>query len=233
MDLKQMKIVIKIGGSLIQNANGEIQTKYIKELASVLKKIRENNEVSIVVGGSKTARSYISSARELGASEAFCDEIGIEIAKIHARLLISALGELAYPKTFDSLSEAASAFESGKIIVLGGLQPGQSTNAVASLLAERLKADLLINATDVAGVYTADPNQNPSAKKIDILNISDFEKIINKEKNKAGEYSLFDYVAYLIIKRSKIPTVFLSGKKPENIFKIVNGEKLGTKIIYN
>ncbi|NVM03207.1 MAG: UMP kinase [Candidatus Helarchaeota archaeon] len=228
-----MRIVIKVGGSLIQDTNGEIRINYLKELVNILRKIKENNEIALIVGGGKSAHSYIRTARELGAPEALSDEIGIEIAKIHARLLITALDELAYPKTFDSLSDAVSAFESGKIIVLGGLQPGQSTNAVASLLAERLKANLLINATDVSGVYTADPKQDPSAKKLDVLNISDFGKYINFEKSKAGEYSLFDYVAYLIIKRSKIPFFFISGEDPKNIIKIINGEKIGTKIVYD
>ncbi|MFX0132839.1 MAG: UMP kinase [Candidatus Hodarchaeota archaeon] len=228
-----MRIVIKVGGSLIQDTNGEIRTNYLKELVKVLKKIKENNEIAIIVGGGKSARTYITAARELGAPEAFSDEIGIEITKIHARLLISALGELAYPKTFDSLSEAVSAFESGKIIILGGLQPGQSTNAVASLMAERLNANLLINATNVSGVYTADPKKDPSAKKIDVLNISDFIKMVNLKKAKAGEYSLFDYVAYLIIKRSKIPIIFISGEDPKNILRIINGEKIGTKIVYD
>ena len=227
-----MRIIIKLGGSLIQDANGEIRINYLTKLIGILKLLKEKNEMAIVVGGGKSARSYISTARELGAPEAFSDEIGIEIAKVHARLLISALGELAFPKTFDSLQEAVSAFVSGKIIVLGGLQPGQSTNAVACLLAERLNANLLINATNVSGIYTADPNKDPSAKKIDVLHISDFRKLI-KEKSKAGEYSLFDYVAYLIIKRSKVPTIFISGEQPENILKIVNGEyKIGTKIVY-
>lgn len=227
-----MRIVIKLGGSLIQDENGNIRIKYIKNLVKILRNIKKDHEIAIVVGGGKSARSYITTARELGASEAFSDEIGIEIAKIHARLLISALGELAYPKTFDSLSEAVSAFESGKIVILGGLQPGQSTNAVASLLAERLNVNLLINATDVLGVYTADPKQDPSAKKIDVLNISDFEKMVNLKKAKAGEYSLFDYVAFLIVKRSKLPICFISGEDPNNILKIINGEKIGTKIVY-
>ncbi|MFX1450169.1 MAG: UMP kinase [Promethearchaeota archaeon] len=227
-----MRIVIKLGGSLIQDENGNIRIKYIKNLVKILRNIKKDHEIAIVVGGGKSARSYITAARELGASEAFSDEIGIEIAKIHARILISALGELAYPKTFDSLSEAVSAFESGKIIILGGLQPGQSTNAVASLLAERLNVNLLINATDVLGVYTADPKQDPSAKKIDVLNISDFEKMVNLKKAKAGEYSLFDYVAFLIVKRSKLPIFFISGEEPNNILKIINGEKIGTKIVY-
>ncbi|MHA1298785.1 MAG: UMP kinase [Candidatus Helarchaeota archaeon] len=228
-----MKIVLKLGGSLIQDTNGNIRIEYLKNLVRFLKKIIENNELAIIIGGGKSARSYISTARELGAPETLSDEIGIEIAKIHARLLIAALGELAYPNTFSSLSTAVSAFESGKVIILGGLQPGQSTNAVASLLAERIKADLLINATNVSGVYTKDPKKDPNAKKKDIININDLGELIDKEKSKAGEYALFDYVAYLIIKRSKVPTLFISGEDPKNIIKAINGEKIGTKIVFD
>jgi len=227
-----MKLVLKLGGSLIQDKNGNVRIKFLKQLVEILKILNKDNEIAIVVGGGKSARLYISSARELGAPEALSDEIGIEIAKIHARILISALGDEVYPVTFNSLSDAVSASQCGKIVILGGLQPGQSTNAVASLLAERLNVNLLINATDVLGVYTADPKQDPSAKKIDVLNISDFEKMVNLKKAKAGEYSLFDYVAFLIVKRSKLPIFFISGEDPNNILKIINGEKIGTKIVY-
>ena len=60
-------------------------------------------------------------------------------------------------------------------MVMGGLQPGQSTNAVGALVAEAIGADLFINATDVDGVYTSDPKKDPEARKLDIV---DTDKLV-------------------------------------------------------
>ena len=57
-----------------------------------------NIEIFVVVGGGKTARDYIGIARGLGVSEAMCDEVGIEVTRLNAKLLIAALGEHAYPE---------------------------------------------------------------------------------------------------------------------------------------
>lgn len=117
-----------------------------------------------------------------------------------------------------------------KILVLGGFQPGQSTNAVAASIADYARSKMLINATDVDGVYSSDPEKDPKAKKIDEMTIDDLIKLINTYSHKAGEYPLFDIVAAQMLKRGGIRLVVLDGKDPENIKKAIKGERIGTLI---
>ena len=85
-----MRIVAAIGGSiLLQDYNAE----RFKEYAKLLKEQSEEHEIFVVVGGGKPAREYISVVRDLGAGEAQCDDIGIEVARINAKLMLSALGD--------------------------------------------------------------------------------------------------------------------------------------------
>ena len=226
-----MRYVIKIGGSLIQDKKtGKLNIALIKEIASVLRKIyEEDNSVGIVVGGGKTAREYIKAARVFSASEAYCDEIGIEASRLNAKIFISALGNIAYPEPALSFREAVDHILKKKIVVMGGTQPGQSTNAVAAILSEYLNADLFVNATDVDGVYSFS-----QGKKVFLSEISseDLYKILENKESSAGTYPLFDILALKIISRSNIPTVILNGNNPENILKVVMGEKIGTRITF-
>ncbi|MHA1238154.1 MAG: UMP kinase [Candidatus Odinarchaeia archaeon] len=226
-----MKIVIKIGGSLIQDKKtGVLNTSLIKEYAEILVDLLKNGHIlGVVVGGGKTAREYIETARKLGASEADCDEIGIAVSRLNARLLINALGEVAYPTPASTFDEAVKATLTGKIVIMGGTQPGQSTNAVAAIFSEYLKADLLINATDVDGVYLGSPDK-PGSKLLKEVSTDELYKLIYKNKFSAGTYPLFDILALKIIARSHIPTRIINGKTPENIVKAVRGEDVGTLI---
>ena len=87
------------------------------------------HQVMVVVGGGRTARDYIGVARDLEASEAICDDIGIEVTRLNARLLITALGEDAYPRVPHNFSQALEFSLSGKIVIMGGTEPAHSTDA--------------------------------------------------------------------------------------------------------
>ena len=130
------------------------------------------------------------------------------------------------------LSELNHLVGTGKVVVLGGLQPGQSTNAVAALAAEITRADFLVNATDVSGVYTADPKKDPKAKLLRSVSI---EKLLNwafAGDVYAGKYELLDPVALKIMQRAKIPTRFVSLEDPSNITSAFRGRDIGTLVSY-
>jgi uridylate kinase len=229
-----MKLVIKIGGSLILDKDCQIRVAEIKKFAKVIETLlKEGHEIVVVVGGGSEARKYIAAMRALGASEGYCDEIGIRVSRVNARLLINALKGVVHPIPPRTLEETLQATSSRRAVVLGGLQPGQSTNAVAAIVAELIGANMLINVTDVDGVYSADPSIDPNAEKFDEITTEQFFTLINvPDANLAGRYQLFDYLALKIVERSKIYTHFISGKNPENILKVVKGEKIGTRIIF-
>ena len=77
-----MKIVIAIGGSILLK---EYDCKKFQEYSAILKDLSKEHELFVVVGGGKPAREYIGVVRDLGAGEAQCDDIGIEVTRINAR----------------------------------------------------------------------------------------------------------------------------------------------------
>ncbi|MHA1797744.1 MAG: UMP kinase [Candidatus Helarchaeota archaeon] len=228
-----MKFALKIGGSLLFNKNNELNVVFLQSFLKIMKKIQQlQHEIIVIVGGGKIARKYIDISREFNAKEESCDEVGIYASRLNAKLIASLDSDLFYLDIPNTVADAISYLNSEKnkkFVLIGGVRPGQSTNAVAAEVAEKLNADAILNATDVDHVYSEDPKINPNAKKIEKLNYDEFSKYVDKQA-RAGKYKLFDYRAFKIIKRSKIKTYMFSGKEPENILKIINGEKIGTLI---
>jgi len=223
-----VKIAIKLGGFSFPE---DPAVEKIRTYANLIARFqREGNRIVIVTGGGKNARKYIEAARKLGASETLCDQIGILVARLNAQLLITSLGDSAYPEVPESIEELRHFFEVGKVVVMGGLQPGHSTNAVAALAAETIGASLLINVTNVDGVYTADPKKDPKAKKIDEISTDKLLSLTSSKHISAGSYELMDPVSVRIIERSHIPTWIVSGEDLENIVRVMKGEHVGTKV---
>lgn len=223
-----MKIVVAIGGSILLKEYDHLK---FQEYSEILKSLSKEHELFVVVGGGKPARDYINMVRNLGAGEAQCDDIGIEVTRINARILLSALGDHAYQKIPHNFQEAAEYSAYGKIIVMGGTEPAHSTDAVSAILAEYVNADKLINLTSVDGMYDKDPNKYDDAELIPEINASEMMELINGKDNKAGTYEIFDMTAIQMIKRSSLETIITNGFESENLKKAIDGENIGTKII--
>lgn len=227
-----MRAVLKIGGSLLYDSSGKILAERLKNYARIIADlVREGHRIVVVVGGGRPARDFISAARELGANEVQCDWLGIKMARHNAELLIAALGEAAYPSVPESMEELEKAVCFGRVVVMGGLTPGQSTNAVAALAAEATRAEKLFNATNVDGVFDKDPKET-GAKKLDTVDMKDFERILAGSGVRAGEYKLFDPVAIGVVARSRITTVIFNGTDPENIRRAFKGKTVGSVIVH-
>ena len=219
-------IVIKLSGRVF----GIEQTKDLKDYARFFVKISKICQPILVAGGGKIARHYISNARSSGADESTLDELGIEISRLNAKLLIYALKDRAYPHPPTTLSEMKNAVESGLIIVAGGLHPGQSTNGTAALIAEKVNASEFLNATDVNGIYDSDPNKNKKAKMFKRIDLKDLRNLLVHEDSMAGGYDLMDIVALKVIERSKIKTRIIKADI-KIIEKALKGMRTGTEII--
>lgn len=222
-----MKIVISIGGSVL---TATLDPGRIQRYAETVNQLAADHTVYVVVGGGRAAREYIAAARSLGANEVECDVIGIEMTRINARLFIAALGERAYPEPPTSYLDAMDAALTDKIVVMGGLIPGQTTDAVSAVLAEYVGADLLINATSIDGVYTADPEKDKNAKKITSMTPSELVEIVMKIDMSAGSNSPLDPLAAKIIQRCGIRTIVVDGRDPHNIAEAAAGRHRGTLI---
>lgn len=223
-----MRIVVAIGGSILLKT---YDAQRFQEYSDILKDLSNEHEIFVVVGGGKPAREYIGVARDLGAGEAKCDDLGIEVTRVNAKLLLLALGDYAYQKVPHNFNEAQEYSASGKIVVMGGTEPAHSTDAVSAILAEFVQADMLINLTSVDGMYTKDPNKFDDAELISEITATDMMDFIRNQDVKAGTYEFFDFTAIQMIKRSNLETVIANGFEPQNLIKAINGEKIGTRVI--
>jgi uridylate kinase len=211
----------------------------LKKYAIMLSEISKKVQLVVVAGGGKVARHYISTARSFGSDEASLDMLGIEVSRLNARLLILALGDQAYPVVPEDLEQVSKAVtgnsgtsssNSSRVVVTGGLHPGQSTNATAALIAEKVKASKFLNATDVNGIYDSDPNKNKDAKLFKEITVKKCIELLGSEDSVAGAYDLMDIVALKVIERSKIHTVVLKSD-PTAIKNAISRSGIGTRIV--
>jgi len=161
------------------------------------------------------------------------DFLGITATHINAATLVTAFGSDGYLVRWKSLKEAVKEVKQhfGKeIIVGGGYDVGTSSDFDAAAFAEAVGADLLINATNIDGVYNDDPKRNPGARKIPRMSHKEFEKIILQNPQIPGEYRLFDLAAVRVIKKMKLKTIFIDGSDPEEIVRAVEGTHNGTVV---
>lgn len=219
------RIVIKLSGRVF----GMDNVKLLKDYATFLVRISKTCQPVVIAGGGKIARHYISHARSSGADESTLDELGIEISRLNAKLLIYALKGRAYSHPPTTLQEVRHAVDDGLIVVTGGLHPGQSTNGTAALIAEKVKAEQFLNATDVDGVYDSDPNKFKRAKKFKRIELKNLKNMLVQEDSVAGGYDLMDIVALKIIERSRIKTRIIKADT-KIIEKAIKGESVGTEI---
>jgi uridylate kinase len=225
---RRKRVVIKLSGSIFsQNAKKDSIKRYAKMLSDISNKVQP----VVIAGGGEIARHYINLARDLGSDEASLDIIGIEVSRLNAKLLILALGDQAYLCVPKTLEEVTIATDSGKIVIAGGLHPGQSTNATSALIAEKVKASAFLNGTDVDGIYGSDPNTNKNTKLFKKITIKECIEILKAGSSMAGTYDLMDIVALKVIERSKIPTRVLRSDV-SNIKNAISGKyHIGTEIV--
>jgi len=222
-----MKIVISLGGSLLTK---KLIPENFKKYADVLKRLKnKGHKLVVVCGGGKISREYRDIAKHFTKDNVLLDWIGIQATHLNAFTFIAALGKDAHPVSLRTAQEVKKNFKD-KILVCGGNVPGSSTGYDAVLFAEAIKADLLIKASDVNGVYSADPDKDPNAKKYDRLSHDEFLKIIEKNPQTPGEYRLFDLKAARLIKKANIKVIFIDGTDPEEIIGAVEGKHSGTVV---
>ena len=225
-----MRVVVSIGGSVLAP---DLAADRVRRHADAIGRLlAEDVSVGVVVGGGGVAREYIQAARSLGANEIALDDIGIAVTRLNARLLIAALEDVAAPTPVEDYDEGLEAMRRGDVPVLGGVTPGQTTDAVSAALAEYVEADLLVYATSVPGVFTTDPAVDDAAEPFDRMTARELVDVIVDTELVAGSSAPVDLLAAKLIERSGMRTVVLDGTDPDRIVDaVLHGNHDGTDVI--
>ena len=226
-----MKIVFDIGGSILC-PNSVPDVKLLKKISDLMINLYEKgHRMIIVTGGGKFTKNYIKAARNFTKDESFLDVIGIQGTRMNALLMIVALGDHAYKKVVKNIDDLQHGISTGKIVVMGGTVPGQTTDAVSVAAAEYFGADMIIIATDVDGVYERDPKKYKKAKLIKHMKPEEIYGIVRKKKYEAGSLTILDPVAAKLLVKNRIKTIILNGRKIDNMKNAIEGKKFKGTVI--
>ena len=219
-------IVLSFGGSVLLSK--DVDVEYLFRLADLLRKLSSKNKIYVIVGGGSVARTYINLGRNLKFTEDVLDSFGIEVTRVNAKMFAHLLGisNQEIPATTDEAKQIKK-----PIVVMGGTTPGHSTDMVSAELAEKIKAVRFVNATNVDGIYDKDPHKYPDAKQIREISVQDLIQKYGTKWDSAGKNIAIDGPALAIIKRAKIPTSIVNGKRLDQLENALTGQPFsGTTI---
>jgi uridylate kinase len=223
-------VIVSIGGSILLTGDGD--SVYLRELATLLQRLGHEMPLVVTVGGGRTAREYIQVGRELGLTEVELDELGIEVTRLHARILAARVGPPtpAIPPT--TIAQAVHEAHRAPIVVLGGTEPGHTTDGVAALLAARLRALRVVNATRVDGLYDRDPRSDRTARRIDTIGWTKFREIVRAgTDSSAGQEFVFDRLGADTLAAARIPLAIVDGRNLPNLSEALHGRPFdGTRV---
>ncbi len=224
-------VVLSVGGSVLRSA--EEEAPYWRALADLLRTVGREMPLVVTTGGGRTARDYIGLGRTLGLTEVELDEIGIDVTRLHARLLADLIGGRTLTHPVTTVAAAVRELHHGSPVVLGGTEPGHTTDGVAALIAVRLRAARLVNATSVDGLYDRDPRTHPEARRIDRMEWPRFRQMVREAvgEGSAGQEFLFDALGADSLARAHIPLLVVGGRDLANLEAALRGAPcLGSRI---
>ena len=233
MQPKYKRILLKLSGESLAGENKHgIDFDTVQKICEPIKKCVEAGvQVAIVVGGGNFWRGR--SSGEMDRTRA--DHMGMLATTINALGVadaLEALGVEVRVQTAISMRQVAEPYirnkaiahlNRGKVVIFGcGTgNPFFSTDTAAALRAVEIEADVIMKATMVDGVYDSDPKKNPDAKK--------FETITHQEVLNKG-LAVMDSTASALCKDNDLPILVFSIDDPENIYRAVCGENIGTVV---
>ncbi len=236
MGLLYRRILLKLSGeALMGDLDYGIDPLFIDELAEEIKSVYEiGAEIAIVIGGGNIFRGVKGSS--MGMDRATADYMGMLATVMNALALQDILEKKDVPTRVMSAIEmrqiaepyirrrAIRHLEKGRIVIFaaGTGSPFFTTDTTGALRAAEIKADVLLKATKVDGIYDKDPMKYPDAK---LLREVSYLEVINKN------LKVMDHTALTLCMENKLPIVVFNIKKKGNIMKILLGEPIGSKVV--
>ena len=229
------RILLKLSGeALMGNRQYGIDPERLADYAREIKRVTDKGvEVAIVIGGGNIFRGVAGASR--GMDRVTGDHMGMLATVINGLALQSALEDAGIQTRLQSavkINEVAEPFirrkamrhlEKGRVVIFGGGtgNPYFTTDSAAVLRAIEIHADVILKGTRVDGIYTADPEVDAKATKLDFIS---FEEVITKG------LKVMDTTAFTLSQENKLPIIVFDMNKPGNLEKVVLGENVGTKV---
>lgn len=223
-------IVISLGGSII--VPGKIQVVFLKKFKEfILKFLKEGRKFIIVAGGGAVARNYQEAASKISkVSDEDKDWLGIHATRFNAHLLRTIFKKEAYPVVLDSPHKPIDG-QRYNLFIASGWRPGWSTDYDAVLLAQRFKADKIINASNITYVHEKDIALNPSARPIKEISWKNYRKLISAQWQ-PGMSAPFDPIAARTAQELKMEVIVTKGTDLKNLANILQNKPFKGTVIH-
>jgi uridylate kinase len=233
--MKYKRILLKLSGeSLMGDKQYGIDNNQVLQYAKDIKSVHDEGiEIAVVVGGGNIFRGL--SAEKSGMERAQADYMGMLATVINCMAMQNALESIGVETRLQSAIKmeqicepyirrrAMHHLEENKIVIFGAGtgNPYFTTDTAASLRAIEIKADVVLKGTRVDGIYTADPEKDPTAIKYDEIS---FQEVYDKGLN------VMDMTAITLCQENNLPIIVFDMNKEGNFMKIANGESIGTLV---
>jgi uridylate kinase len=235
MSLKYKRIILKLSGeSLMGTQKYGIEPDMLVHYAEQIRELHDEGvEVAVVIGGGNIFRGM--NAEKSGIDKMTGDSMGMLATVINALALQSACEKQGlYTRVLSAMEmhqvaepyirrRAIRHLEKGRVIILaaGTGHPFFTTDSAAALRAGEIGAEVILKGTRVDGIYTADPEKDPTATKYDEVSYA---------KALALNLQVMDMTAFALCQENGTPIIVFDINDPENLRRIVRGEKVGTLV---
>lgn len=233
--MQYKRILLKLSGeALMGSRQYGIDPERLQEYAQEINMITDQGvEVAIVIGGGNIFRGVAGASKGMDRVQA--DHMGMLATVINGLALQSALEDEGVPTRLQSaikINEVAEPFirrkairhlEKGRVVIFGGGtgNPYFTTDSAAVLRAIEVGADVILKGTRVDGIYSSDPEKNLDATKFDDIS---FDDVLRKG------LKVMDTTAFTLSQENELPIIVFDMNTKGNLYKVVSGEKIGTKV---
>lgn len=234
--MKYKRILLKLSGeALMGDKQFGIDTNRLTQYATEIKQaVDKGVEVGVVIGGGNIFRGM--QAEEGGMDRVQGDYMGMLATVINSMALQSALEKMGVQTRLLSAIKmeqicepfirrrAVRHLEKARVVIFGAGtgNPYFTTDTAASLRAIEIEADVILKGTRVDGIYTADPEKDPTATKYDTITFNEvYEKGLN----------VMDMTAFTLCKENNLPIIVFDMNKEGNLQSLVAGDKVGTLVV--
>lgn len=235
MRTKYNRVLLKLSGESLAGSQGHgIDTQRLADYAQQIKQIVDDGiQVGIVIGGGNIFRGLQGSAK--GFDRVKGDQMGMLATVINSLALSSALEAIGQPaKVLTAIGmfpigeqygkqRAIEALDKNEVAIMscGTGNPFFTTDTGSALRAIEIEADVMLKGTRVDGVYTADPEKDPTATKFDEIS---YDEVL------ARGLKVMDLTATALCKENKMPIIVFDMDHTGNLAKVIAGESIGTLV---